>query len=309
MQDMHDFGALEFELVAEGLKFPEGPVALPSGEVLVVEIEGDTVARIGPDGSIHRFKVGRGPNGMALGPDGGAYVCCDGGLHFSTTPDGIRYPDNLGDGYVGGEIQRLDLETGEVRTVFTHVGEDHIMSLNDIVFDHTGHCYVVDTAMGRIYYADPVAGSIGVAEQDLAAPNGMGLSPDGATLFVSETFSGRIYRWDVAAPGRLANKRRIYPGEGEQADGPVGFDGLSIDAQGAVCVANLAGSGITVVAPDGRKLGVATVPLQDTFVTNICFGGPDLRTAWICSSGRGRLYRTRWPVAGLDLHFSGFGRR
>ena len=299
---------MDLEIVAEKLLFPEGPLALPNGDVLVVEIEGGSVARIASDGTIRRYGVGRGPNGLALGPDGAAYVCCDGGLHFSTSPEGVRYPDNLADGYVGGEIQRLELESGKVTSVFTHVDGNRITSLNDIVFDETGHCYIVDTGLGTIYYADVLTGTIRVAEQGLMAPNGMGLSPDGKILYVSETYSGDIFRWDVAAPGQLANKALLFSALEGGADGAgVGhLDGLCVDGAGNICVANLLGSGITVVAPDGRKLGMVKVPLHDPYVTNMCFGGSDFRDAWVCSSGRGRLYRLRWPVAGLALHFSGF---
>src|SRR3954452_23087855 len=105
--------------VAEGLRFPEGPVAMDDGSVLVSEIEGAALARVHPDGAVHRIDCGGGVNGAALGPDGAVYVCNDGGLAF-TTQDGIRFPHAVADGNDGGSVQRVDLATGEVHTVFTH---------------------------------------------------------------------------------------------------------------------------------------------------------------------------------------------
>lgn len=285
-------------LVAEGLRFPEGPVVLANGDVLVVEIEGHTVARVSPDGTAVRYPVAPGPNGMAIGPDSAAYVCTDGGLKFDEN-DGIRFPIAMADDWAGGRIQRLDLASGAATTLFEEVEGNKIISLNDIVFDATGSCYVVDTAMGLLYYADPLAGTIAVVERDIQAPNGMGLSPDGKTLYVSETFSGNLLRWDVTAPGVLANRVQHWSSGGEH-----GFDGLSIDGQGNVCVASLAASGVTVISPEGEKIGFCKLPLYDSFVTNIAFGGPDMRTAYICSSGRGRLYSVQWPWPGLKLHYN-----
>jgi gluconolactonase len=77
-----------------------------------------------------------------------------------------------------------------------------------------------------------------------------------------------------------------------------------VDGVGNICIANLEHSGISVIGPDGTLREEVTVPLPDPFVTNICFGGPDVRTAFITSSGRGRLYSVDWPYPGLRLHFA-----
>lgn len=293
---MDELDATQMRLVAEGLRFPEGPIAMDDGSVLVVEIEGGTLAHVRTDGSVHRIECGGGPNGAAIGPDGAVYVCNDGGLTF-TTEDGIRFPYAVAEGNEGGSLQRVDLTTGEVRTVFTHSDGVRIGSLNDIVFDGTGSCWFVDTTNGCLHYGDPLAGTVRIAERDLAFPNGLGLSPDGRRLYVSETYSGQVLAWDVAGPGRLTGRTRLADTAGAHH-----FDGLAIDGAGNVCVANLQRSGITVIAPDGSVLGRMTVPLHDTYVTNICFAGEDGATAYITSAGRGRLYAVPWPWRGLRLH-------
>ncbi|MBX6388140.1 MAG: SMP-30/gluconolactonase/LRE family protein [Frankia sp.] len=286
------------EVLARGLQFPEGPVALDDGSVLVVEIEGGALARVSPDGAPSRLPCGPGPNGAAPGPDGAVYLCDNGGLAF-TTEDGIRFPNALAPGNDGGSVRRADLATGTVEVVFTHVGDRRIGSLNDIVFDRHGGCYIVDTTHGAVYHADPAAGSIRTAVDGLAFPNGMGLSPDGTRLYVSETYSGRLLAFDVTRPGELAGMTELY-----SSGGAHGFDGLAVDGVGNVCVANLARSGISVISPDGRLLREVTTPEYDPYVTNICFGGPTGDTAFICSSGRGILYATPWPWPGLRLHFA-----
>jgi gluconolactonase len=295
---MTQFDEGTLHTVTTGLRFPEGPVALDDGTVLVSEIEGAALTLVYPDGTTHSIDVGGGANGAALGPDGAVYVCNDGGLAFQSE-DGIRFPYALAEGNEGGSVQRVDLATESVQTVFTHCDDVRIGNLNDIVFDTSGWCYIVDTTIGAVYYADPIGGVIGVAERGLEFPNGMGLSPDGSRLYVSETYAGRIFCWDVTAPGVLANKTELYSSNGAHH-----WDGLAIDGAGNVCASNLQHSGITVISPIGEVLAKFVTPQRDPFVTNLCFGGPGGNTAYICSSGLGILYSIGWPWPGLRLNFA-----
>lgn len=288
------FDGRPVRVVAENLRFPEGPVAFSDGSVVVCEIEGGSLALVSADGATKRIRVGGGANGAAIGPDRAIYVCNDGGLEF-TTDDGIRHPTGLAVDNRGGYVQRVDLATGAVETIFTHCGDREIGSLNDIVFDATGCCYIVDTTVGAVYYTNPRDRSIRIADATLQFPNGMGLAPEGTKLYVSETYSGRIFQFDVAEPGELVNKTEIYSSNGENH-----LDGLAVDGVGNVCVANLQRSGISVIDPEGELVAEFVTPEPDPFVTNICFLGD---TAYICSSGRGILYAVEWPWPGLPLHF------
>jgi gluconolactonase len=78
------------------------------------------------------------------------------------------------------------------------------------------------------------------------------------------------------------------------------FDSLALDAEGRICVATLVNGGITVISLDGRN--VEHYPLPDPITTNICFGGPDLRTALVTLSWTGRRVALDWPVPGLRLN-------
>ena len=62
--------------------------------------------------------------------------------------------------------------------------------------------------------------------------------------------------------------------------------------------------GISVVPLDGGPVEFIAVE-GDPYITNICFGGADMRDAWITASGTGCLYHARWPTAGLRLNYNG----
>ena len=110
---------MEMETVAEGLLFPEGPVALGDGSVLIVELRRQTLSRVTPDGKVSVVAtLGGAPNGVAIGPDGAAYVCNNGGFKWLDRPDGITTTNGTPDEYRGGSIQRVDIETGEWTTCF-----------------------------------------------------------------------------------------------------------------------------------------------------------------------------------------------
>jgi gluconolactonase len=80
------------------------------------------------------------------------------------------------------------------------------------------------------------------------------------------------------------------------------YDSLAVDATGNVCVATLITGGISIVSPNGAP--TRFVPLEDRLITNICFGGEGLRTAYITASSVGELHCVEWEVAGLPLNFS-----
>ena len=135
-------------------------------------------------------------------------------------------------------------------------------------------------------------------------PNGIGLAPDGKDLYVAETHSGRLWAYEIEGPGKVKRGRGPVPWErGRLIGAPAGyhlFDSLAVDSAGNVCVGSLPGA-IDVYAADGNS--EERVEMPDLFPTNICFGGPDLRTTYITLSNSGRLVAMDWPRPGLGLHF------
>src|SRR5579863_7538568 len=134
--------------VAEGLQFPEGPVALADGSVVLVEIQAGTITRVAPDGSKHVVaRPGGGPNGAALGPDGRLYVCNNGGFEWHV--EGThRRPILQATDYSGGRIERVDLATGAVECLYRACGAVPLKGPNDIVFDRQGGFYFTD--LGKV---------------------------------------------------------------------------------------------------------------------------------------------------------------
>ena len=297
--------------ITTGLQFPEGPIAMADGSVLVVEIRRGTLTRVAPDGRTSAVaNTGGGPNGAAIGPDGACYVCNNGGFEWHDMA-GIVVPGNQPADYIGGRIQRVDLATGAVEDLYTECDGHALRGPNDLVFDRHGGFWFTDHGKLRerdrdrtgLYYAKPDGSLVKEVVFPLDAPNGVGLSPDGTKLYVAETHTGRVWMWDVIGPGELAQSP-FGPGGGVLLCGLPGFqllDSLAVDSAGNVCVATLANGGITVIAPSGEVL--EHIPTGDPVTTNICFGGPDLRTAYVTLSGTGRLVAMEWPRPGLRLAY------
>ena len=302
----------EMREITSGLQFPEGPVALADGSVLVVEIKRGTLTRVAPDGKQTIVaRTGGGPNGAAIGPDGLVYVCNNGGFEWHEV-GGLLVPGNQARDYAGGRIQRVDLATGKVEDLYTACDGRPLRGPNDIVFDASGGFWFTDHGKMRerdrdrtgVFYARADGTLIREAIFPLDAPNGIGLSPDGRRLYVAETWTGRVWSWEVPAPGEIAGVPGFGPGGGTLLAGLPGYqllDSLAVDGAGNVCVATLVNGGITVISPDGAS--VEHVPMPDPLTTNLCFGGPDLRTAYITLSGTGRLVTMQWPRPGLRLRY------
>ncbi len=203
-------------VVASGLRFPEGPVAMPDGSVLVVEIERATVTRVQADGATSVVaETGGGPNGAALGPDGALYVCNNGGFGWETI-NGLLKPTRQAE-FRRGYIQRVDLRTGAVKTLYDSCDGHPLAGPNDIVFDQHGGFYFTDLGknngreryLGGIYYAQPDGSRIVEIAHPVTTPNGIGLSPDNRTLYFAESEGARVWAFDVEGPGRV--KKHPFP--------------------------------------------------------------------------------------------------
>lgn len=299
------FEGVELTEVASGLQFPEGPVALADGSVLVVEIQRQALTKVWPDGRLETVAEFTGaPNGAAVGPDGALYVCDNGGYFDYADNSGFNVPTAGSAGWLKGSIQRVDLATGSVDTLYTEADGHRLLAPNDIVFDADGGFWFTDHGVhatdedvgATVLYATADGTQIRGVVHGLDATNGVGLSPDGTRLYVAETYRGRLFAWDVTGPGELASPddpQLVFDYEGAAM-----FDSLAVDGSGSVCVATLLTGGVSIVTPEGAVEFLST---GDPLTTNICFGGDDLRTAWITSSGSGRLLRCAWPVPGLPL--------
>jgi gluconolactonase len=280
----------DYEVIAEGLAFPEGPVVMDDGSVILVEIHAKQVTRCWSGRTEVVATPGGGPNGAAIGPDGALYVCNSGGMGHDGSPT------------EQGRIERIDLATGKAEWLYESCDGIPLGAPNDLMFDSDGNFWFTDLGKtgegckyyGGLYCARPDGSAIARIYGKAISYNGVGVSPDMKTVYVADTFTARVYAFDrrieAQTPRWLAN-----------ASGPSMFDSLAMSAAGNVCVATLMPGAITTVTPTGE---VSMQAMDDRLVTNIAFGGADMMDAWLTFSDCGALVRTRWEEPGMRLVFN-----
>lgn len=292
-------------ILATGLEFPEGPVCNRDGSVYVVEIGGGRVQKITADGAMRVFaQPGGGPNGAARGPDGALYVTNNGGFAWQK-----RRPIGPATDYEIGRIERIDA-SGNVQRLYASCDGVQLSAPNDLVFDEVGNFYFTDPIhrdpqnpepmgsptkrQGKVYYASPDGKFIRRVATNLQHPNGIGITPDGKTLLVAETFAADLLAFPILGPGELGEKRLF-------GQLPAGYypDGFCFDEDGYVLVCGPMGGGIVVFNPTGKFVEV--IASADKMITNVAFGGLDHATLYITESGLGRVVTREWPRKGLVL--------
>ena len=281
------------QIIAQGLAFPEGPVVMADGSIIVVEVGGGRITRCWNGKKETVCETGGGPNGAAIGPDGALWVCNNGGISLSAghSPGGQ------------GRIERVDLATGRFERVYDACDGIALQGPNDLVFGADGRLWFTDmgkhgggirTASG-LFTCLPDGSAITALNREAISYNGVGLSPCGRHLYVADTFQARVYRYAARAEAQEPQFLATVPG-------PVGLDSLAMTAAGNICVATLRDGAISPVTPEGA---VTRLPVaNEKYVTNIAFGGADRRDAYITLAGQGYLAKTRWTEPGLELAFN-----
>lgn len=284
----------QFEVIVEGLGFPEGPVVMADGSVIVVESFAGRITRCWNGRKETVCEIGDGPNGAAIGPDGALYVCNNGGVG----PEYFARLDRV------GRIERVDLGTGRFERIYESCDGQALSAPNDLMFDRDGYIWFTDMGRmeldgkkyGGLYRAAPDGSAIVRIADKALSYNGVGLSPDMATVYVADTMTARLYAFDRRPEPQKPRLVATVPGQ-------TSLDSLAMTAAGNVCVATIGETGaITTITPDGRMSRVET---EDPVTTNIAFGGPDMRDAYITCSMKGLLVKTRWAEPGMRLVYAG----
>jgi gluconolactonase len=252
------------EALADGYGLLEAPCAAADGGVYFSDVLGGGVHRWSPGGEFSTvIPKRRGIGGMCLHADGGLVVS-------------------------GRDV--VHVADGESRVLLSL---DGVTGFNDLAPAPDGSIYVGALRFMPFAGEDPVPGEFWQiadgrepkeAFGGISWPNGVGLSPDGATLYACDYSSGEVIAWD--------GETRVF------ARSPSGeADGLAVDEDGGVWVATGGGRGIARFSPAGALLEHLEVPAE--FVSSLCFGGADGRDLYITTAGA--LLRTRVDVAGLPL--------
>lgn len=292
-----------------GVAFTEGPACAADGTVYFSDIANNRICRYHPDSA--RFDVFREPSGRANGllfDVEGRLLACEGN-EFGTGLDG------------GRRITRTCLKTGEIEILTDRVDGVHYNAPNDIAARSNGQIFFTDPCYGdrslmqlqheSVYRID-TNGKVHrlITQPDIERPNGVALAPDEATLYVVDscpTVGGnrKIWAFDLDDAGEVSNQRVAFdfaPGRGG--------DGMAVDSLGRLFIA--AGiehprgphettdvpPGIWVVEPDGTLVG--RIPIPEDVLTNVTFGGDDLRTLYV-TAGK-TLFQTRVATPGWVVH-------
>lgn len=278
------------EIVAEGLAFPEGPVVMADGSVIVMETFGQRVTRCWNGQKETICTPGGGPNGAAIGPDGALYICNNGGLG----PGYTALPDSF------GRIERIDLATGKAERVYEACGGRRLSAPNDLMFDAEGNLWFTDLGRleqfgkeyGGLYCCRPDGSAITRIVERATSYNGVGISPDMQTVYMADTIEARIY----AVARKIAAQSPHFVAT---VPGKVSLDSLAMTAAGNICVATIGETGaISTVTPDGK---IRSTKMEDHVTTNIAFGGEDMRDAYITFSAMGMVVKKRWNEPGMRL--------
>lgn len=288
-------------MVATGLGFPEGPAALPNGDLVVTDMRFQSVFLISDDGASLLARLPGSPNGAVLGEDGWLYLANNGGLAPDSS-ETVWFARDLPD----GAIQRLSLsgvvemvDTGPLPAAAPH-------RPNDLCFGPDGRLYFTDPhnwevlqsktpdertyGGGRVCRTD-LRGSTEMVADLAGFPNGLAFTPDSSELIVAQTIHHRLVA--IAASDRASSRPREYC----RLPPTVNPDGICFDAEGNLYVAGSAGDTLAVVGSDGRVEDVLDLP-AGSCPTNVCLQGGRL---WVTLGLAGAVGYFDTPSVALPL--------
>jgi gluconolactonase len=223
---------------------------------------------------------------------------------YDGEPNGMKFMDArtlLITDYKNG-LMRLDVTTGALTPHLQRRNSERFKGVNDLVFDAAGNLYFTDQGQtglhdptGRLYRLRP-DGQLDQLVANVPSPNGVALSPDGKVLYLAVTRGNCVWRVPLLADGSVAKVSQFFT-----SYGPSGPDGLAVDAQGRLLVANPGLGYVWVLNARAEPVQVLRGPAGAS-TTNLAFGGADRTTLYVTDSTHGQVLRARMEAPGLALH-------
>lgn len=268
----------KIEKVQGNFQFTEGPAKTPDGSLYFTDIPAETIFQLTADGRITPFlKPSKHANGLMFGGDNRLLAC-----------------------QMDGQLAAIDLTSKEVTVLADEFEGERFNACNDLTIDSVGGIYFTDPRyrapepwpQGKeAFYYRSKDGTVTRLGDDLTAPNGIALSPNGKTLYVVPSMQSEMMTYHVTGPGKISKGKvlcQLQQIDGEQNKGG---DGLAIDTKGNLYITS--GSGVQVFSPQGMLLGIIETPEHPA---NCAFGGQDNKTLYI--TARTGLYKCTMPVEG-----------
>jgi len=268
------FTATPLTAVGSFTKGVEGPACDASGNVYAVNFGvQQTIGKVTPDGTASVFVTLPGKsvgNGIRFGRGDAMFVA----------------------DYTGHNVLRIDLKT---KAIVVHAHEPTMNQPNDLAIAPDGTLYASDpawkTKQGQLWRIGTDGTALRVAA-DMGTTNGIEVSPDGKSLYVNESVQRNVWVFDIQRDGTLANKRLIkqYP--------DFGFDGMRCDVDGNLYITRHGKGTVVKMSPKGVDL--QEIAVLGAHPTNICFGGPDGRTAYVTEAEQQRIVQFRVDLPGRE---------
>ena len=282
-----DISADKAVLYATGFTFPESPVFGRDGDLYLVNFKDTVINKVSPKGKVSIVvDVGAYNNGAIFDRAGNLYIASSG----------------------LGAILMLDTAK-KLKTESSTSDGDSLLGPNDMAWDNAGRLYFTDpkgSSEGNLIGGVHYIGKDGVTHRfagGLAYPNGIAFSLDKKYLYITETSMNRLLRYDVHADGTAGARKVIFDFPKDSVP-----DGMKIDAEGNFWVAVHSLGEIWRISPSGARLG--TVKLPTRYVTNLVFGGPDMKTMYVTAFDEwqkptGSVYAIPSGVAGVPAFAPG----
>jgi len=280
-----DSGGIEplgkVEVVKTDFAFTEGPAWSKDGSLFFTDIPNSTIHILFE----HRNTLGTftresgHANGILIDADGRLLVC-----------------------QMDGRVVQYDQKTAKYNVLADGYGGKRFNAPNDLIIDEAGGIYFTDPlfrapeplpqGLQAVYYIAPT-GKVSRLTGNLAAPNGIGLSPDGKRLYVIPSRQAEMLVYDVKGPGKISNGRTLCRLKQPPGKDNTGGDGMAVDVKGNLYITTHLG--VEIFSDSGKHLGLVTFPQQPA---NVTFGGADRKTMYV--TARTGLYRVDMPIAGLE---------